>query len=114
VRLTEIAQNVGTPAILDRRRDRLDIAWFPTGKETVLVTAGASAPENLVAEVCRTLLTASAARSSSAMSSKRTSSSRLPATLRRMMTEKGIDSGTARIRVGQAPTSRRTCTARFL
>src|SRR5439155_24693392 len=46
VRLTEIARNVGTEAkLLDDVR-ALDFAWFPTGRETVMITAGASAPED--------------------------------------------------------------------
>jgi len=56
VRLTEIAQNVGTPGYLLDDVSELQPAWFPTGNETVLLTAGASAPEDLVAAICRELV----------------------------------------------------------
>lgn len=56
VRLTEIAGNVGTPAELIDDASGLRDEWFPTGEEAVLITAGASAPEDLVADLCRTLL----------------------------------------------------------
>ena len=56
VRLTEISGNLGTPGYLIDDVSEVNWAWFKTGKERVLVTAGASAPEDLVAKVCRTLL----------------------------------------------------------
>ena len=57
VRLTEIAESAGSPAYLIDDASEIDDAWLPRGSESaVLVTAGASAPEDLVAEVCRTLL----------------------------------------------------------
>jgi 4-hydroxy-3-methylbut-2-enyl diphosphate reductase len=57
VRLTEIAESVGTPAHLLDDASELDPAWLPRGGgSTVLLTAGASAPEDLVAGVCRDLL----------------------------------------------------------
>lgn len=55
VRLTEIAEGVGTPARLIDDASHLDDSWFE-GVESVLVTAGASAPEDLVAAVCRALI----------------------------------------------------------
>ena len=56
VRLTEIARNVGTAAYLLDDVTELRPEWFATGEETVLLTAGASAPEDLVAGICRELL----------------------------------------------------------
>ncbi len=65
VRLTEISKNVGTPAQLIDDASDLNWDWFdklPSNQSsdqwhgTVLVTAGASAPEDLVAGVCRALL----------------------------------------------------------
>lgn len=50
VRLTEISQSVGTPARLLDDRSELQGDWFD-GVDTVLVTAGASAPEDLVQEI---------------------------------------------------------------
>jgi 4-hydroxy-3-methylbut-2-enyl diphosphate reductase len=56
VRLTEISQNLGTPAHLVDDRSELDPAWFE-GVQTVLLTAGASAPEHLVQEIIEQLVT---------------------------------------------------------
>jgi 4-hydroxy-3-methylbut-2-enyl diphosphate reductase len=50
VRLTEISQNSGTPAYLVDDLTEIDDSWFK-GVKTVLVTAGASAPEHLVEEI---------------------------------------------------------------
>jgi 4-hydroxy-3-methylbut-2-en-1-yl diphosphate reductase len=56
VRLTEISRSAGTPAHLLDDVGELRDEWFPTGEETVLLTAGASAPEDLVAGICRALV----------------------------------------------------------
>jgi 4-hydroxy-3-methylbut-2-enyl diphosphate reductase len=48
-RLEEIARACGKPAYLIDRADEIRAGWF-TGGETVLVTAGASAPEDVVEE----------------------------------------------------------------
>ena len=50
IRLTEISQNTGTRAYLVDDKSEIDRAWFK-GVKTVLVTAGASAPEHLVREI---------------------------------------------------------------
>jgi 4-hydroxy-3-methylbut-2-enyl diphosphate reductase len=50
VRLTEIAHGTGTPARLVDDVRELDMTWFD-GVETLLITAGASAPEHLVQEI---------------------------------------------------------------
>ncbi|MCC7147481.1 MAG: 4-hydroxy-3-methylbut-2-enyl diphosphate reductase [Phycisphaeraceae bacterium] len=55
VRLTEISQNSGTQAYLVDDVTEIEHAWFE-GVETVLVTAGASAPEHLVEEIIDDLL----------------------------------------------------------
>jgi 4-hydroxy-3-methylbut-2-enyl diphosphate reductase len=55
VRLTEISQNVGTPARLVDDKSELQHDWFD-GVGTVLVTAGASAPEDLVQDIIVTLI----------------------------------------------------------
>lgn len=49
VRLAEAARDLGTPAYLIDDIADIDPAWFE-GVETVVVTAGASAPEHLVKE----------------------------------------------------------------
>jgi 4-hydroxy-3-methylbut-2-en-1-yl diphosphate reductase len=56
VRLTEISRSAGAPAYLLDDVSELQDCWFPSGKETVLLTAGASAPEDLVAGICRALV----------------------------------------------------------
>ena len=48
-RLKEIARERGIPAHLIDGAGDIDLGWF-TGDETVLVTAGASAPESVVEE----------------------------------------------------------------
>jgi len=50
VRLTEIAEAAGTPSYLLDDKSELDYTWFE-GVETVLITAGASAPEDLVQDL---------------------------------------------------------------
>lgn len=54
VRLTELAQSAGTEARLVDDVSDLDDAWF-AGVDAVLLTAGASAPEYLVAQILEEL-----------------------------------------------------------
>jgi 4-hydroxy-3-methylbut-2-enyl diphosphate reductase len=54
LRLAEIARSYGVPSYLIDGVREIDDAWFD-GKETVLITAGASAPEEVVTE-CVTYL----------------------------------------------------------
>lgn len=56
VRLTEISENSGTHAYLVDDVSEIDHRWF-RGVKTVLVTAGASAPEHLVEEIVENLQT---------------------------------------------------------
>ena len=55
VRLTEIAENIGTRAHLVDDKSEMDHKWF-LGVRTVLVTAGASAPEHLVQQIVEDLI----------------------------------------------------------
>jgi 4-hydroxy-3-methylbut-2-en-1-yl diphosphate reductase len=55
VRLTEISKNDGTNAYLVDDVSEINHAWFK-GVDTVLVTAGASAPEHLVKEILDDLI----------------------------------------------------------
>ena len=55
VRLTEISENVGTRAYLVDDKSEINHSWF-NGVESVLVTAGASAPEYLVQEIVKELV----------------------------------------------------------
>ncbi len=99
VRLTEISANVGTPA---RRVDdvtEVDFSWFPRGDETVLITAGASAPEDLVAGVCRTLLEKFGGTIEQREVFEEDVDFAPPGALRKIMTQRGIDPDTRRIHV---------------
>ena len=91
VRLTEISANVGTPAKRVDDISEVDFAWFPTGNESVLITAGASAPEDLVETVCRTLL----ARFGGTIEQREIVDEDVdfapPGALRKVMVERGID-----------------------
>jgi 4-hydroxy-3-methylbut-2-enyl diphosphate reductase len=49
IRLTEVAREYGRPAYLVDDLSEIDLTWFH-GDETVLITAGASAPEEVVSE----------------------------------------------------------------
>ena len=55
IRLTEISKNSGTMAYLVDDKSEIDHRWLD-GVKTVLVTAGASAPEHLVQEILDDLL----------------------------------------------------------
>jgi 4-hydroxy-3-methylbut-2-enyl diphosphate reductase len=54
-RLVERAVEQGKPAYLIDDDSEMDLAWFK-GKDTVLITAGASAPEHLVQKLVKRLL----------------------------------------------------------
>lgn len=54
-RLREIAEGTGTPGYLIDDKSELDAAWF-AGVDTVLITAGASAPEDLVKDLILALI----------------------------------------------------------
>jgi len=99
VRLTEISQNVGVPAYLIDDVGELRAEWFK-GNETVLVTAGASAPEDLVAELCRTLIDRYGGTIEVRDIFNEDEEFNLPATLKRLMRERGVDPEVKRIRVG--------------
>ncbi len=99
-RLTEIAETAGTRAHLLDDVSELDPAWLPTGKETVLVTAGASAPENLVAELCHHLVDTYGATIEMGMVVEEDAAFALPGALRRIMKDRGISGFDRPIRVG--------------
>jgi 4-hydroxy-3-methylbut-2-enyl diphosphate reductase len=99
VRLTEISANIGTPA---KRLDdvaELDFAWFPTGDEAVLITAGASAPEDLVADVCRALLNRFGGTIEQQDVYEEDVEFAPPGNLRKIMVQRGVDPESRRIRV---------------
>lgn len=127
VRLTEIAENVGTPARLIDDASGLKDEWFtsattvgrsgPTvvpnapgalisqGRSrchddfTVLVTAGASAPEDLVAGVCRALVQRYGATIETRDVFDEDVEFALPGNLRRIMKDRGHPDADRRIRV---------------
>jgi len=98
-RLTEIAENVGTSAYLVDDASEVQDAWFPTGEETVLVTAGASAPEHLVADLCRSLLDRYGGEIELSQIVEEDVEFAIPATLKRLMRDQGVDPAERRIRV---------------
>src|SRR5262249_35007779 len=108
LRLTEIAANVGVPAYLLDDVSELRDEWFADvpgggGEATILVTAGASAPEDLVAELCRRRL-ARYGQGRGTIEQRDVFNEDvefgLPATLKRLMREQGVDPEGRRIRVG--------------
>ncbi|MCB9845659.1 MAG: 4-hydroxy-3-methylbut-2-enyl diphosphate reductase [Phycisphaeraceae bacterium] len=104
VRLTEIAANAGTRARLIDDAADLDFGWFG-GDEAVLVTAGASAPEDLVAGVCRALLGRFGGTLETRELVDESVEFNLPVTLKRMMRERGREPMKVRVeapRVGGA------------
>jgi 4-hydroxy-3-methylbut-2-enyl diphosphate reductase len=105
VRLTEISANVGVPAFLLDDVGELRDQWFShvrggPSAATVLITAGASAPEDLVAELCRTLIARYGGEIEQRDIFREDEEFGLPATLKKLMREEGIDPETRRIRVG--------------
>jgi len=105
VRLTEISQNVGVRAYLLDDVSELRDEWFsPTpgqGRDAkVMLTAGASAPEDLVAQICRTLLERYGGELEQRDIVPEDVEFGLPVTLKRLMREKGIDPEGRKIRVG--------------
>jgi 4-hydroxy-3-methylbut-2-enyl diphosphate reductase len=105
VRLTEISENVGVPARLLDDVTELRDEWFSAtpgaGRDaTVLLTAGASAPEDLVAQICRTLLERFGGVIEQRDIMPEDVEFAIPATLKRLMRENGIDPDGRKIRVG--------------
>ncbi len=111
VRLTEISANVGTKAFLLDDASELKDEWFahvPGGaaNATILITAGASAPEDLVAGLCRTLIhrynNGSPATIEQRDIFREDEEFGLPASLKRLMREegKGGDVDQRKIKVG--------------
>jgi 4-hydroxy-3-methylbut-2-en-1-yl diphosphate reductase len=99
VRLTEIAQNIGTPGYLLDDVNGLDPAWYPNGTERILLTAGASAPEDLVSEICRYFVKNHDATLHLADIYEESIEFGLPLTLKRLMDEQGFDHKDRRVKV---------------
>jgi 4-hydroxy-3-methylbut-2-enyl diphosphate reductase len=90
VRLTEIAATSGTPAQLLDDKSELDPSWFD-GVETVLVTAGASAPEDLVEDLILELIDRYGGVIEQYDVHHESVEFGLPGTLKRFMRDRGID-----------------------
>lgn len=103
VRLMEIGENVGTKSVLIDDVSELDPSWYPSGKETIMLTAGASAPEDLVSEICRHFVEQHQATLHLADISEESVEFGLPLTLKRLMDEHGVDHKDRRITI-TAPT----------
>jgi 4-hydroxy-3-methylbut-2-en-1-yl diphosphate reductase len=103
VRLTEIAQTMGTRSVLIDDASELDPSCYPTGNETIMLTAGASAPEDLVSEICRHFVEQHKATLHVADITEESVEFGLPLTLKRLMETHGIDHKDRRITVS-APT----------
>ena len=97
-RLVEIAQHSGCMACLIDDESDIDPAWFE-GVESVLVTAGASAPEELVAQVCRWVVERYGARIELRNITEERVEFDIPRTLKTMMRDQGIDPAERRLRV---------------
>jgi 4-hydroxy-3-methylbut-2-enyl diphosphate reductase len=101
VRLTEIAENVGTPARLIDDRSELDPAWFDS-VETVLITAGASAPDDLVNELVLQVVETHGGEVEQRDIDRESVEFGLPGSLKSVMRERGIDPGDRRISLDRA------------
>ena len=102
VRLTEIARNVGAQAYLLDDAGELRDEWFPSGGDcTVLLTAGASAPEDLVAGICRELLRRYCGTIETRDVFDEDVEFALPAALRRVMKDRGLDPGDRGVHIGK-------------
>lgn len=98
VRLTEISENAGCTAYLIDDVSELRDEWFKKN-DRVLITAGASAPEDLVAELCKTMVERHGAEIEVADVFEEDTEFGIPATLKRLMRESGVDPNERRIHI---------------
>lgn len=96
VRLTEIARTAGTPAYLLDDAAELDPAWLNSA-ERVLVTAGASAPEDLVRDLIVSLIDEHGGEVEQHEITQEAVEFGLPGTLKQFMRQRGVDPGDRRI-----------------
>ena len=101
VRLTEIAAAAGSPGYLIDDASEIDHSWFPRGGDSsVLVTAGASAPEDLVAGVCKSLLNRYGGQLEQWDVMDENVEFRLPGSLRRIILDRGGDAPSNSVVIG--------------
>lgn len=98
VRLTEISEKVGSPAHLIDDASEINPEWFEK-VETVLITAGASAPEDLVRAVITHLVEVHGCSVEQHHIDREDIEFGLPGTLKRVMRSHGIDPEGRSIRV---------------
>lgn len=98
VRLTEIAENIGRPGFLIDDATEIDPAWFK-GVGVCLITAGASAPEDLVRDVIRRLIDEHGGHVEQHHVDREDVEFGLPGTLKKVMRARGIDPEGRRIHV---------------
>ncbi len=96
VRLTEIARAAGTPAYLIDDTSELEDQWFD-GVEMVLITAGASAPEDLVRDLVRHLIDRYGGEVEQRDIFHESIEFGLPVTLKKFMRDQGVNPGGRRI-----------------
>ncbi len=97
-RLTEIAEHQGISAYLIDDVSELDPTWFHAD-QTVLVTAGASAPEYLVADVCKRLVDDHGGTIELRTTVNEDVEFQIPKSLKDIMRGHGVDPSKRRIRV---------------
>ncbi|MCA9285230.1 MAG: 4-hydroxy-3-methylbut-2-enyl diphosphate reductase [Phycisphaerales bacterium] len=98
LRLTEIAQNIGTKAVLIDDKSELQPEWFE-GVGSVLVTAGASAPEDLVRDLIMHLIETYGGEVEQRDIYHEKVEFGLPGTLKEVMRQRGIDPTGRRIQM---------------
>lgn len=101
VRLTEISANVGTPARLLDDLSEVDPEWFAPS-DTVMVTAGASAPDDLVNDLVVFLVKQFGGVVEQWDVDRETVEFGLPASLKTVMRSNGVDPGGRRIVLDRA------------
>jgi 4-hydroxy-3-methylbut-2-enyl diphosphate reductase len=109
LRLTEIAEAVGTPARLLDDMSELEASWFD-GVDTVLVTAGASAPEDLVQGVILELIERYGGEVEQHDVQRESVEFGLPGTLKKFMWSRDIDPSGRRITMDDIAASERWLT----
>ncbi len=102
VRLAEISENVGTKSYRIDDLDELNADWFTNPEIRIMLTAGASAPEDLVSDICKHFVNQYGASLHVADVFEESIEFGLPLTLKKLMEENGIDHKDRRVRV-EAP-----------
>jgi len=97
-RLVEISETSGCAARLIDDETDIDASWF-TDVETVLVTAGASAPEELVARVCKWVVERFGATIELRDITEERVEFDIPGNLKKIMRAQGVDPAERRVRI---------------